>query len=149
MEKIERYKQQAATANSTVATVKSVNRLSFEQRKNTVKSAEKSILSLKSGFLFFKTNLVFLFHNCDGWFLSLTEKELISYVFISNLITKNKNRRRFLDKKTFNNGAIRGKIDSYFQALNHPIYFALEIRSFAGVNHFLGKKENIREMINR
>lgn len=144
-----RYKQQAATANSTVATVKSENRLSFEQRKNTVKSAEKSILSLKSGFLLFKTNLVFLFHNCDGWFLSLTEKELISDVFISNLITKNKNRGRFLDKKTFNNGSIRRNIDSYLQALNHPIYFALEIRFFAGVNHFLGKKENIREMINR
>lgn len=149
VENIERYKQQAATADSTVATVKSGNRLNFEQRKNTVQSAEKSILFLKSGFLFIKTNLVFLFHNCYGWFSSFTGKELSSGIFISSLITKIKNRRRFLDKNTLNNVFIPGDTDSYLQAPYHPIHFAFEIRSFAAVNHFWEKKENFGEMINR
>jgi len=145
----EQYKRQVVTVDSTVVTVKSRNRLSFERKKNTVKSAEESILSLKSRFLFIKTNLVFLFHNRYGWFSSFTGKELSSGIFISSLITKIKNRRRFLDKNTFNNFSIPENTDSYLQAPYHPIHFALEIRSFAAVNHFLEKKENIGEMINR
>jgi len=145
----EQYKRQVVTVDSTVVTVKSRNRLSFERKKNTVKSAEESILSLKSRFLFIKTNLVFLFHNRYGWFSSFTGKELSSGIFISSLITKIKNRRRFLDKNTFNNVSIPENTDSYLQAPYHPIHFALEIRSFAAVNHFLEKKENIGEMINR
>jgi len=145
----EQYKRQVVTVDSTVVTVKSRNRLSFERKKNTVKSAEESILSLKSRFLFIKTNLVFLFHNRYGWFSSFTGKELSSGIFISSLITKIKNRRRFLDKNTFNNFSIPENTDSYLQAPYHPIHFALEIRSFAAVNHFLENKENIGEMINR
>ncbi len=149
MTDFEQYKRQVVTVDSTVVTVKSRNRLSFERKKNTVKSAEESILSLKSRFLFIKTNLVFLFHNRYGWFSSFTGKELSSGIFISSLITKIKNRRRFLDKNTFNNFSIPENTDSYLQAPYHPIHFALEIRSFAAVNHFLEKKENIGEMINR
>ncbi|HNY19733.1 MAG TPA: hypothetical protein PKJ76_06810 [Flexilinea sp.] len=149
MTDFEQYKRQVVTVDSTVVTVKSRNRLSFERKKNTVKSAEESILSLKSRFLFIKTNLVFLFHNRYGWFSSFTGKELSSGIFISSLITKIKNRRRFLDKNTFNNVSISENTDSYLQAPYHPIHFALEIRSFAAVNHFLEKKENIGEMINR
>ncbi|HPS47471.1 MAG TPA: hypothetical protein PKX37_03225 [Flexilinea sp.] len=149
MTDFEQYKRQVVTVDSTVVTVKSRNRLSFERKKNTVKSAEESILSLKSRFLFIKTNLVFLFHNRYGWFSSFTGKELSSGIFISSLITKIKNRRRFLDKNTFNNVSIPENTDSYLQAPYHPIHFALEIRSFAAVNHFLEKKENIGEMINR
>jgi len=145
----EQYKRQVVTVDSTVVTVKSRNRLSFERKKNTVKSAEESILSLKSRFLFIKTNLVFLFYNRYGWFSSFTGKELSSGIFISSLITKIKNRRRFLDKNTFNNVSIPENTDSYLQAPYHPIHFALEIRFFAAVNHFLEKKENIGEMINR
>ena len=149
MTDFEQYKRQVVTVDSTVVTVKSRNRLSFERKKNTVKSAEESILSLKSRFLFIKTNLVFLFHNRYGWFSSFTGKELSSGIFISSLITKIKNLRRFLDKNTFNNVSISENTDSYLQAPYHPIHFALEIRSFAAVNHFLEKKENIGEMINR
>ena len=149
MTDFEQYKRQVVTVDSTVVTVKSRNRLSFERKKNTVKSAEESILSLKSRFLFIKTNLVFLFHNRYGWFSSFTGKELSSGIFISSLITKIKNRRRFLDKNTFNNFSIPENTDSYLQAPYHPIHFALEIRSFAAVNHFLEKKENIGEIINR
>lgn len=149
MTDFEQYKRQVVTVDSTVVTVKSRNRLSFERKKNTVKSAEESILSLKSRFLFIKTNLVFLFHNRYGWFSSFTGKELSSGIFISSLITKIKNRRRFLDKNTFNNVSISENTDSYLQAPYHPIHFALEIRSFAAVNHFLENKENIGEMINR
>lgn len=149
MTDFEQYKRQVVTVDSTVVTVKSRNRLSFERKKNTVKSAEESILSLKSRFLFIKTNLVFLFHNRYGWFSSFTGKELSSGIFISSLITKIKNRRRFLDKNTFNNFSIPENTDSYLQAPYHPIHFALEIRSFAAVNHFWEKKENFGEMINR
>ncbi len=149
MTDFEQYKRQVVTVDSTVVTVKSRNRLSFERKKNTVKSAEESILSLKSRFLFIKTNLVFLFHNRYGWFSSFTGKELSSGIFISSLITKIKNLRRFLDKNTFNNVSISENTDSYLQAPYHPIHFALEIRSFAAVNHFLENKENIGEMINR
>ena len=149
MTDFEQYKRQVVTVDSTVVTVKSRNRLSFERKKNTVKSAEESILSLKSRFLFIKTNLVFLFHNRYGWFSSFTGKELSSGIFISSLITKIKNLRRFLDKNTFNNFSIPENTDSYLQAPYHPIHFALEIRSFAAVNHFLEKKENFGEMINR
>ena len=149
MTDFEQYKRQVVTVDSTVVTVKSRNRLSFERKKNTVKSAEESILSLKSRFLFIKTNLVFLFHNRYGWFSSFTGKELSSGIFISSLITKIKNLRRFLDKNTFNNVSISENTDSYLQAPYHPIHFALEIRSFAAVNHFWEKKENFGEMINR
>ena len=149
MTDFEQYKRQVVTVDSTVVTVKSRNRLSFERKKNTVKSAEESILSLKSRFLFIKTNLVFLFHNRYDWFSSFTGKELSSGIFISSLITKIKNRRRFLDKNTLNNISIPGDTDSYLQAPYHPIHFAFEIRSFAAVNHFWEKKENFGEMINR
>ena len=149
MTDFEQYKRQVVTVDSTVVTVKSRNRLSFERKKNTVKSAEESILSLKSRFLFIKTNLVFLFHNRYGWFSSFTGKELSSGIFISSLITKIKNLRRFLDKNTFNNVSISENTDSYLQAPYHPIHFAFEIRSFAAVNHFWEKKENFGEMINR